>query len=89
MVEDSASEKCTMPYRAPELFMSDLSPIIDQRTDVWVRSSGVSSFVVSKKLIAYSIATFKKSVQPRLTYLKVNLLAITNEPTSPHLAFLK
>lgn len=36
MVEDSASEKCTMPYRAPELFMSDLSPMIDQRTDVWV-----------------------------------------------------
>jgi serine/threonine kinase 16 len=36
IVEDMAAEKCTMPYRAPELFMSDLSPVIDQRTDIWV-----------------------------------------------------
>ncbi|CAG0917773.1 unnamed protein product [Notodromas monacha] len=32
MLEDSAAEKCTMPYRAPELFMSDLSPVIDQQS---------------------------------------------------------
>ncbi|KAL1115805.1 hypothetical protein AAG570_006095 [Ranatra chinensis] len=34
-LQDLASERCSMPYRAPELFNVDSYCMIDQRTDIW------------------------------------------------------
>lgn len=35
-LQDLASERCSMPYRAPELFHVESYCMIDQRTDIWV-----------------------------------------------------
>lgn len=37
-LQDIASERCSMAYRAPELFNVESSCLIDQRTDIWVRN---------------------------------------------------
>uniref|UniRef100_A0A1B6CHR9 non-specific serine/threonine protein kinase n=1 Tax=Clastoptera arizonana TaxID=38151 RepID=A0A1B6CHR9_9HEMI len=34
-LQDIASERCSMPYRAPELFNVESYCMIDQRTDIW------------------------------------------------------
>ncbi|CAM9828863.1 unnamed protein product, partial [Sphacelaria rigidula] len=34
-VQDEASQHCTMPFRAPELFDVGSDAVLDQRTDVW------------------------------------------------------
>uniref|UniRef100_A0A1B6GUE7 non-specific serine/threonine protein kinase n=2 Tax=Proconiini TaxID=565685 RepID=A0A1B6GUE7_9HEMI len=34
-LQDLASERCSMPYRAPELFHVESYCMIDQRTDIW------------------------------------------------------
>ncbi|GLH02694.1 Mitogen-activated protein kinase kinase kinase [Gryllus bimaculatus] len=34
-LQDEASEKCSMPYRAPELFNVESYCMIDERTDIW------------------------------------------------------
>lgn len=34
-IQEFASEMCTMPYRAPELFNVESNTVIDQRTDIW------------------------------------------------------
>ena len=31
-----AAERCTMPYRAPELFNVETHSVIDERIDIWV-----------------------------------------------------
>lgn len=36
-LQDIAAEKCSMPYRAPELFNVESYCVIDQRTDIWVK----------------------------------------------------
>lgn len=33
---DEVNERCSMTYRAPELFNIDIDSIIDERIDVWV-----------------------------------------------------
>lgn len=33
---DDVSERCSMTYRAPELFNIDVNSEIDERIDVWV-----------------------------------------------------
>lgn len=33
---DEASELCTMPYRAPELFTCETGTVVDQSVDIWV-----------------------------------------------------
>lgn len=35
-LQDFASETCSMPYRAPELFHVESYCMIDERTDIWV-----------------------------------------------------
>lgn len=35
-LQDIASERCSMPYRAPELFNVESYCMIDERTDIWV-----------------------------------------------------
>jgi len=35
-VQDIAEERCSMPYRAPELFNVEPGTVIDERTDIWV-----------------------------------------------------
>lgn len=34
-LQDFAAEKCSMPYRAPELFQVESDAIIDEKVDVW------------------------------------------------------
>ena len=36
VLKDEAAERCSMFYRAPELFNPDLGSSIDERTDIWV-----------------------------------------------------
>lgn len=33
---DEVNERCSMTYRAPELFNIDIDSVIDERIDVWV-----------------------------------------------------
>lgn len=35
-LQDIAAERCSMPYRAPELFNVESYCVIDERTDIWV-----------------------------------------------------
>lgn len=35
-LQDLAAERCSMPYRAPELFNVENHSTIDERTDIWV-----------------------------------------------------
>lgn len=35
-LQDVATERCTMTYRAPELFNVESYCMIDQRVDIWV-----------------------------------------------------
>jgi serine/threonine kinase 16 len=42
-LQDLASERCSMSYRAPELFNVESYCMIDERTDIWVNSSCVTS----------------------------------------------
>lgn len=35
-VQDWAAQRCTISYRAPELFNVESHCIIDERTDIWV-----------------------------------------------------
>lgn len=37
-VQDWAAQRCTISYRAPELFTVPSQCIIDERTDIWVRT---------------------------------------------------
>lgn len=37
LVEETAAERSSMPYRAPELFNIPSRASIDERTDVWVK----------------------------------------------------
>lgn len=38
LFQDWAAQRCTISYRAPELFSVQSHCVIDERTDVWVRS---------------------------------------------------
>ena len=38
-LQDDAAERCTMPYRAPELFNVQLEDTITESTDIWVSTS--------------------------------------------------
>lgn len=33
---DEVNERCSMTYRAPELFNIDIDSVIDERIDIWV-----------------------------------------------------
>lgn len=37
-LQDWAAQKCTISYRAPELFNVESHCIVDERTDIWVSS---------------------------------------------------
>lgn len=38
-IQDWAAQRCTISYRAPELFNVESHCIIDERTDIWVEPS--------------------------------------------------
>lgn len=42
-LQDLASERCSMPYRAPELFNVESYCMVDERTDIWVNSDCITS----------------------------------------------
>ena len=35
-LQDLCAERCSMPYRAPELFNVQVGDRLDERTDIWV-----------------------------------------------------
>lgn len=37
-LQDLAAERCSMPYRAPELFNVEKNTTVNEKTDVWVSS---------------------------------------------------
>lgn len=37
-IQDWAAQRCTISYRAPELFSVESHCIIDERTDIWVET---------------------------------------------------
>lgn len=37
VLKDEAAERCSMFYRAPELFNVEVGSSVDERTDIWVR----------------------------------------------------
>jgi hypothetical protein len=41
-LQDFASERCSMSYRAPELFNVESYCMIDERTDIWVNSDCIT-----------------------------------------------
>lgn len=55
-LQDIAAERCSMPYRAPELFNVKSYCVIDQRTDIWVR---IIYMAVWKKGINFIFVTFR------------------------------
>lgn len=40
-VQDWAAQRCTISYRAPELFNVESHCVIDDRTDIWVTHTSV------------------------------------------------
>ena len=44
-LQDLAAERCSMPYRPPELFQVDSKCDIDERTDIWVSFTFVLVFL--------------------------------------------
>lgn len=40
-LQDYASSRCTITYRAPELFHVEVNATIDQRTDIWVNIENI------------------------------------------------
>lgn len=45
LFQDWAAQRCTISYRAPELFSVQSHCVIDERTDVWVRSVRLGAWV--------------------------------------------
>lgn len=43
-IQDWAAQRCTISYRAPELFNVESHCIIDERTDIWVKPCNVPLF---------------------------------------------
>ena len=42
-LQDDAAERCTMPYRAPELFNVQTEDIVTEATDIWVGNLGFTN----------------------------------------------
>lgn len=43
-LQDLAAERCSMPYKAPELFNVEPHCIIDERTDIWVSNQNPNHY---------------------------------------------
>lgn len=42
---DEVNERCSMTYRAPELFNIDVDSVIDERIDIWVSSCYIATLL--------------------------------------------
>uniref|UniRef100_A0A914RIA1 non-specific serine/threonine protein kinase n=1 Tax=Parascaris equorum TaxID=6256 RepID=A0A914RIA1_PAREQ len=68
-IEDEAAELCSMPYRAPELFVCAVGSVIDQSVDIWLiltllsRPKTFTPFRYSSKLISFMRSMLK--VEPK------------------------
>ena len=47
-LQDDAAERCSMTYRAPELFNVESPSTIDERTDIWVRGDHNQTLLKSR-----------------------------------------
>jgi len=45
-IQDDAAERCTMPYRAPELFNVQTDDVITEATDIWVSIRALNSDIL-------------------------------------------
>lgn len=45
--QDWAAQRCTISYRAPELFTVERECVIDERTDIWVKIFFKSGIIIS------------------------------------------
>lgn len=45
-LQDIAAERCSMPYRAPELFNVESYCMVDERTDIWVSSNNKMDLLI-------------------------------------------
>ena len=50
-VQDWAAQRCTISYRAPELFNVESHCVIDARTDIWVGLEELITVIVDRLLI--------------------------------------
>lgn len=49
-LQDLAAERCSMPYRAPELFNVESYCMVDERTDIWVNSKVLHIHLLQNRL---------------------------------------
>ena len=54
-LQDEAAERCSMPYRAPELFNVECNSTIDERTDIWVSTKYKIIITNEKKVFTFPI----------------------------------
>lgn len=47
-IQDWAAQRCTISYRAPELFNVESHCIIDERTDIWVEPSILHALILKQ-----------------------------------------
>jgi len=53
-VLDEVNERCSMTYRAPELFNIDIYSVIDERIDIWVNCILVKSHNINLIIKLYN-----------------------------------
>lgn len=50
-LQELAAERCSMPYRAPELFNVESYCMVDERTDIWVYILLLIFFIENHKIV--------------------------------------
>ncbi|GAB5576009.1 serine/threonine-protein kinase 16 isoform X1 [Prionailurus iriomotensis] len=76
-LQDWAAQRCTISYRAPELFSVQSHCVIDERTDVWWHSSAL------RQLLA-SMMTVDPQQRPRIHLLLSQLEALQPPALGQH-----
>lgn len=72
-LQDDAAERCSMTYRAPELFNVQSPCSIDERTDIWVKLG--MFFEANKRRYESMLLPFNLGI--RMSFVCTLLLQIT------------